>query len=257
MTHPSPMPDFVDALEARLRASVEHPRRRATAPGCGPMTGPVRVAVVAGLAAVAAIVGIVAASSTSQTQSAFGAAILRTDPVDISSRPETAGLRRRVGPTADLEHAWAAPALGGTAYLLRGADTWCVSAPDPATDRPDIERGVGCTDDQTFKRIGISIAIGRNFIAMIPDGVRHPVLRRPGAGERVLTASAHGVVVAPDLPNGSAVTLYDTHGGHRVHTIQLPDVVRDQCQDGTFSYRSPTHATKCPGGAVLRTTDAE
>lgn len=254
MTSDSPMPDFVDALEARLRASAEPSEFRGAARPRTPITTPRRLAAAAVVAVIVSIAGITAVSSTTQTQRAFGAAILRTKPVDISARPDTQALAKRLGPTAELDHAWVAPAFGGTAYLLRGSDTWCVSAPDPASDRPNIERGVSCTDDQTFERIGISMAIGGNFIAMIPDGVRPPVLRRASdPAPSVLSPSEHGVVVAPDLPNGSAVTLYDTRGGHRIHKIQIPDLLRDQCADGTFSYRPRTQATTCPGRAIKST----
>jgi hypothetical protein len=67
------------------------------------------------------------------------------------------------GDIENLVRAWSVPALKGHVYLERRGDDWCLSAPDPLSPLPDIERGMGCDAGD----YGASLTIGRNYAAVI------------------------------------------------------------------------------------------
>jgi hypothetical protein len=54
--------------------------------------------------------------------------------------------------------------LEGHVLLTRKRAQWCLSVPDPLTDHPDAERGVGCVPDSRFQRRGAYVGLGA------PDG---------------------------------------------------------------------------------------
>src|SRR5262249_10817519 len=69
-----------------------------------------------------------------------------------------------------LVRAWKVRGLQGHVLLTRKGTQWCLSAPDPLTDRPDAERGVGCVPDSRFQRrgayVGLVPADGRRAISI-------------------------------------------------------------------------------------------
>jgi hypothetical protein len=69
-------------------------------------------------------------------------------------------------PSHKVLRAWRVPGLEGHVLLTRKGGQWCLSAPDPLTDHPDAERGVGCVPDSRFRRHGA-------YIGLVPqDGKR-------------------------------------------------------------------------------------
>jgi hypothetical protein len=55
--------------------------------------------------------------------------------------------------------AWNVRGLQGHVLLTRKDGQWCLSTPDPLTDQPDAERGVGCVPDSRFQRRGAYVAL--------------------------------------------------------------------------------------------------
>jgi hypothetical protein len=66
--------------------------------------------------------------------------------------------------------AWKVPGLQGHVLLTRKGTQWCLSTPDPLTDHPDAERGVGCVPDSRFQRRGAYVSLvpadGKNRITV-------------------------------------------------------------------------------------------
>jgi hypothetical protein len=94
---------------------------------------------------------------------------LRATPV----APDDPGLSEALSGLNDshkVVRAWKVRGLQGHVLLTRKGDQWCLSAPDPLTDYPDAERGVGCAADRWFQRRGASIGLtpadGRNGITI-------------------------------------------------------------------------------------------
>jgi hypothetical protein len=90
---------------------------------------------------------------------------LRAVPV----APDDPGLEEALS-LLDTKHrvvgAWRVRGLQGHVLLTRKGAEWCLSAPDPLTDQPDVERGVGCVPDSRFQRRGA-------YIGLVPaDGER-------------------------------------------------------------------------------------
>lgn len=94
---------------------------------------------------------------------------LRPKPV----APDDPGLKEALS-LLDERHqvvrAWNVRGLEGHVLLTRKGAQWCLSAPDPLTDHPDAERGVGCVPDSRFQRrgayIGLSPADGKGGITV-------------------------------------------------------------------------------------------
>jgi hypothetical protein len=59
----------------------------------------------------------------------------------------------------EVVRAWRVRGLMGHVLLTRKGGQWCLSAPDPLTDHPDAERGVGCVPDSRFQRRGAYIGL--------------------------------------------------------------------------------------------------
>jgi hypothetical protein len=121
-----------------------------------------------------------------------------TEPAKLQKAERVAtddsSLQGLLGPGHTIVRAWNVPEYKGHVILSRKGDEWCLSAPDPASDQPDIERGVGCVPDARFQSNGVEVEIGGNKVEV---GLTH-------AG----TAEATG-------PDGKTHTV-KLHGGHLV-----------------------------------------
>lgn len=209
------MSNFLSRLEQDLKdEAVNTGRRRATVPRTR------RLAVALPVAVVGAIVLAVAIGPfAGNTPPAYGKpAILQTPPTTIPATLR-GGLALEVaaGPNAALDEARPVEVFGSTAYLLSGDDAWCLSVPDPAAARPDIERGVSCVDTDEFMRFGIALIVGDRYVAAIPQGIDAPTLRGRDSNTRRLDLDAHGVVSAR-LATGDTVARYDIDGRTRHDT---------------------------------------
>jgi hypothetical protein len=229
------MPDFVDALERRLRqeASAAVPARR---PRRARPRITVALAVVSGLALVALVVAV--ATSSSPRDGGRGRAdrthptattplILRTATTDagrvLDEVQHGMSVRLVLGPDARLTAARPVAAFGGTAYVLTGDQGWCLTAPDDAIDPtgdPARTGGLTCQKLATVYRVGIPLVVGSNAIAAIPQGVRAPTLTTPDGTVRRLTPSAQGVVIVEHGQPHSVLTLYARDG--TPHTLHFP-----------------------------------
>jgi hypothetical protein len=227
------MPDFVDALEGRLRqeASAGVPARR-------PRRARPRITVALAVVSSVALVALVVAIATSSSRDADRRAdhrprldatplILRTATTDaqriIDEVQSGMSVRLVLGPDARLTAARPVPAFGGTAYVLTGHQGWCLTAPDDALDPtgdPARRGGLTCQKLATVYRFGIPLAVGHNAIAAIPQGVAAPTLTTPDGTVRRLTPSAQGIVLVDHGPRGSVLTLYARDGATR--TLHLP-----------------------------------
>lgn len=213
MTTDAPlMPDFTDALEARLRGAAERPRRRLA------RRGP-RFALAT--AAVAAAVALAVVATTDRHGPvAYGKPLILATPAvaadDVIDRLEH-GLTAMVvfGDHLRLTEARPVPAFGGTAYVVTGPDGWCLTAPDPAADHPQEESGVTCMRTPDVYAYGIALGIGTNVVAALPQGAKDPTVRLPDGTARDLQPSDQGVVVAENLPPGSVLVLYAADGSER------------------------------------------
>jgi hypothetical protein len=93
---------------------------------------------------------------------------LRATPV----APDSPSLKEALSLMDDshqVVRAWKVPGLEGHVLLTRKGDEWCLSAPDPLTDSPDAERGVGCGPDSRFQQRGAYIGIGNVTVTVQPD----------------------------------------------------------------------------------------
>lgn len=203
------MNDYLSALELDLKnqaALTATSRRRA------PRLGRPMIALAFSAVVVSAV--LVISGSAGREVPAYGKpAILNTPASDIPE-PLRQGLALQLapGPNATLTEARAVPAFGGTAYLLSGNDTWCLSAPDAESMTPDAEPGVTCTHTSEFFRIGISLVVGDHYIAAIPQGVENPTLTHADDTKVELRPNQQGVVVVEKLAPGDTVSLHGTGG---------------------------------------------
>jgi hypothetical protein len=92
-------------------------------------------------------------------------AMPKFDPKDLRATPvapDDSGLKEALS-LLDKSHqvvrAWKVRGLEGHVLLTRKGAQWCLSAPDPLTDHPDAERGVGCVPDSRFQRRGAYIGL--------------------------------------------------------------------------------------------------
>jgi hypothetical protein len=223
------MPDFVDALERRLReeASAEVPARRSRR--ARPRIT-VALAVVSGLVLVALVVAIATSPPRDEGRTPRATTtplILRTATIDaqrvLDEVQSGMSVRLVLGPDARLTAARPVAAFGGTAYVLTGDQGWCLTAPDDALDPtgdPARTGGVTCQRLATIYRFGIPLGLGHNAIAAIPKGVPSPTLTAPDGTIRRLTPSAQGIVLVDHGPPGSVLTLYARDGASRA--LHLP-----------------------------------
>jgi hypothetical protein len=80
-------------------------------------------------------------------------------------------------PAGEVVKAWYVPGLKGHVLLTRKGDEYCFSAPDPAADQPDAERGVGCAPPARRAKHGDSIGIG-NVVITLPPGADTPKIHQ-------------------------------------------------------------------------------
>jgi hypothetical protein len=101
-------------------------------------------------------------------------------------------------------------AFGSTAYVVTGDAGWCLVVPDTSIDAigDSRSRGVTCGRRADVYRYGISLIVGRNALAAVPQGVPDPTVTSKDGTVRELKPTAQGVVVVEDIPSGSVLTLY-------------------------------------------------
>jgi hypothetical protein len=92
-------------------------------------------------------------------------ALPKLDPKDLRATPVAPGdssLKEALS-LLDESHrvvrAWKVRGLEGHVLLTRKGAQWCLSVPDPLTDHPDAERGVGCVPDSRFQRRGAYVGL--------------------------------------------------------------------------------------------------
>lgn len=206
------LPDFLRGLEDRLRAAAVPavPRRTLGRRWRRPVLA-VPVASAAAIA-LAVIVGPFGGS----TVPAYGKPAILQTPATAIPAPLRGGLAHEIaiGSGAALDEARAIPAFGDVAYLLSGGDAWCLSAPDPAANRQDVERGASCTHTDEFLRIGVALIVGDHYLAAVPRGVPDPTLTGADGRRETLSPNEQGVVAAT-LAAGDEVTRYDVDGARR------------------------------------------
>lgn len=216
-TRPTLMPDFVDALERDLRAASTavtsrraRRRRRAT------------LVTTVALGATAAVVAVSSLASTSPRAYA-GPLIVEAPHVhDLRvARGLEAGLvaRHLLGDGVRFDQLRRIPTDAGPAFAAGGTRGWCLSVPDAASPNPRVERGVACAVSAAFERIGLSVSVGGRFVAVLPQGVPAPTLKRPGGEPRPVAPSAYGTVSVRVRP-GDVVTTYGRDGTRRASRIR-------------------------------------
>ncbi len=168
------MNELLPTLRESLRETAErrYRRRRRLVPAL------VAVAAVAGALFVLAQRGAVEpadevpAIATAAATPAFAPspagtprAMPKLDPKDLRATPvapDDPGLKEALS-LLDKSHqvvrAWNVRGLNGHVLLTRKGAQWCLSVPDPLTDHPDAERGVGCVPDSRFQRRGAYIGL--------------------------------------------------------------------------------------------------
>lgn len=241
-----PMPDFADALERHLRAAAEAALASSTGPAGARLRGRTDgrprllgrpgslrrpFAAVGSLALVALVVVLVltVGGSGPGTSRAFGAPlVLRTPLVTLpeGSRPGSLALML-IGPdSARITRGHRISTPAGPAFLYGDERGRCLTAPDPASSRPEVERGVTCTAGADFRRVGIAGWLegrGRaSYIAVVPQGVRNPTVSYSGGPPQELVPSDIGVVVVRTT-EPAVVTRYDVDGRARRDELAQPE----------------------------------
>ena len=107
----------------------------------------------------------------------------RVSPTD----PALEGVLR---PGDEIVRAWLVPEYKGHVILSRRGTDWCLSAPDPATDQPDIERGSTCVPDARFQKNGIWLGIGENTMEVAPT--HGGTAQATGPDGKTRTVKLHG-----------------------------------------------------------------
>ena len=72
-------------------------------------------------------------------------------------------------------------------FLFRRGKQRCLSVPDPGATEPG-DRGVTCSPPDVFERFGVSLTIGSNYAAVIPDSQRPPIYRHADGTREPLDA---------------------------------------------------------------------
>jgi hypothetical protein len=135
--------------------------------------------------------------------------------------PDSPALEGLLGGSPEVVRAWYVRKLKGHVILSRRAETpssgtgtepqlhepfmsgrvWCLSAPDPLTNEPDIERGSTCGPSQE-----IQLGIGSTSVIFVPDGTRPPELTNSDGTKEPLQPT-EGLVVILSRPDGSRLDL--------------------------------------------------
>jgi hypothetical protein len=174
------MSELLPTLRESLRETAERRRRRRRRP-----LGPVLIAVAAVAVAFVLIAqrdvtrpaDEVPATPTATVTPTFAPSPAGTPPVlpklapkDLRATPvapDAPSLKEALSLLDDsheVVRAWKVRGLEGHVLLTRKGGQWCLSVPDPLTDHPDAERGVGCVPDSRFQRRGADVGLGS------PDG---------------------------------------------------------------------------------------
>lgn len=206
------MPDAVNALEQRLR----HEATAGRAPEPDRRLWPRRAALVIPFVVVGALLLVFLLSPTSpQGVRDEAPLILQTAAVRVPSVIDDlqrgATVPAVLGPNARLTDARPVHALGSTAYVVTGDEGWCLVVPDPALTSASDHRtatGVTCSRLAHVERYGISMIVGHNALAAIPQGVPNPTVTFRDGALRELKPTDQGVVAVDDLPSGSVFTIY-------------------------------------------------
>jgi hypothetical protein len=164
----------------------------------------------------------------------------------------------RVRPIDDLgggkptaTRAWSVPGLGGDVHLVQDHGRSCLSAPDPNTAKPQVERAVGCTGHARSERFGVSLTIGTSYLAVVADDVAAPLVRAPSGVEHTVRPTG-GLVALADAPDGTVITRFDTEGRRSSETIRtfvppsLAPACRSDIADGPGD-PCPSHGSKSRG----------
>ena len=135
--------------------------------------------------------------------------------------PGAPALKGLLGGSPEIVRAWYVRKLKGHVILSRRAETpspgngaepqlherlmrgrvWCLSAPDPLTDEPDIERGSTCGPSQE-----IQLGIGSTTVVFVPEGTMPPELTNSDGTKEPLRPT-EGLVVILSRPDGSRLDL--------------------------------------------------
>ena len=119
-----------------------------------------------------------------------------------------------LGPDVRFDQVREVGTAAGPAYVAGGPAGWCITVPDAASPNPALERGVACATPAEFQRIGLSVSVGGQFVAALPQDVRRPTVRRNGQRPESLHPSKYGVI-SLRVKRGDTVTLFDTTGKAR------------------------------------------
>ena len=156
-------------------------------------------------------------------------------PMEIIE-PVLGGPDEDPGVSGKVERVWKTPGLGEHVFLIRKGSDWCLSVQDG--DLPD-DRGVGCSSDSLFRRLGVSLTVGDDYAAVIGPGRDAPTFRDAAGRRRTLKVAEGGLVAIANAPAGSAVVLHKQGGGRRTDAFRPdprfgPGRVEIECSDGTM-----------------------
>jgi hypothetical protein len=84
------------------------------------------------------------------------------------------------------------------------------------------DRGISCASADVFERFGISISIGSNYAAVVPDPTGRPPVYRHSDGTHETLEPISGLVALARTGHGSAVTLSAPDGKRRTDTFKAP-----------------------------------
>lgn len=115
--------------------------------------------------------------------------------------PDSPALEGLLGGDQQIERAWFVPELKGHVILSRKDGKWCLSAPDPLTQEPDIERGSTCGPSEA-----IELGIGTTDVLIVPEGAKPPVLTTAAGETETLEPVEGGLVVIVGRPSDSRLT---------------------------------------------------
>lgn len=218
------MPDYVDALEQRLRRAAASPSGD-LAPSPPPRhRWAARVAAPAmACVALAGTVLIFAAAGDDRTPRAYGKPpILRTAPVEaaqvIRALTDSGTAKSAFAGDVRLTEVRLVTGFGqAKSYLVTGPSGWCLTLPNPeSNENPPVDPlksgGVTCIPTNLVYKYGISGVNGGNLAAALPEFAKHPTLKSPDGTIKELEPSDQGVVVATDVEPGSVLTLYAEDG---------------------------------------------
>jgi hypothetical protein len=220
------MPDFTDRLEQQLRSAAlaggASPRRRRRGAAFRLQVRHARLAAAgAACLAIALVAVLVSGLSDHATPRAYGKPLLlQTPTVDATTQFENSTYAAEsLGPGARFDHAYPITVFGGTAYVVSGDRGWCMSVPNPGLPDEHYPSAVTCTTNAQFLSDGIAVLVGSSYLAALPQGVKDPVVQRPGSTPEELEPSGQGVVVATGLPSGTSITSYSTSGAPTTITV--------------------------------------